>query len=95
MITKASLFKGLDAEAIILTDLKPSLFDRPHGINNWNTALLPYVGASRARLQLIIIAEMTEAECKEVLKASNIDTEDDYEQKVVEEIFNAEYIKLG
>ncbi|WP_303839266.1 nuclease-related domain-containing DEAD/DEAH box helicase [Selenomonas ruminantium] len=95
LITKASLFKGLDAEAIILTDLKPSLFDRPHGINNWNTALLPYVGASRARLQLIIIAEMTEAECKEVLKASNIDTEDDYEQKVVEEIFNAEYIKLG
>ena len=57
--TTCRKFKGLEADAIILVDAnKYSIMDN---------AKLFYVGASRARLQLKILANLTDSECREVI----------------------------
>lgn len=60
----------------------------------WDTAFSPYVGTSRARLRLIVIANMTEEECKEALEKTGKIAEPQYEPKVAEQIFNAKYNQL-
>ena len=61
-ITTCRRFKGLEADAIILLDVdKESLIGKDK--------LLFYVGASRARLKLCIVANLSEDECSEVAAA--------------------------
>ena len=54
-------FKGLEADAVILVDLDMNSFDDQQ-------ALIYYVGTSRARLYLDIIAELNDAECEMILR---------------------------
>ena len=93
-VTTALRFKGLEADVIILTDFNPSLFNPQQGSNSWETAFSPYVGTSRARLRLIVIANMTEEECKEALEKMGKLARPQYEPKVAKQIFNAKYNKL-
>ena len=61
-------FKGLEADAVILIDVDRETF-------NSNNVLLYYVGASRARIKLDIIAELNNDECREILeKEFKVDT---------------------
>ena len=54
-------FKGLEADAVILVDLDMNSFDDQQ-------ALIYYVGTSRARLYLDIIAELNDEECEMILR---------------------------
>lgn len=60
LFTTCRKFKGLEADAVILTDLDYSTFD--------NDILIYYVGSSRARIKLDIVTTMTDDMCKDVLK---------------------------
>lgn len=57
-------FKGLEADAVILTDIDENTFVGNDGQN----LLLFYVGTSRARLRLYLIAEMEDEDCIRVLE---------------------------
>lgn len=59
--TTCRRFKGLEADAIILVDVNRAVFDG----SNVN---LFYAGASRARLKLFVIADVSEDECSEIAK---------------------------
>lgn len=60
MFTSCRKFKGLEADAIILIDVDRSVFE-PENI------LLYYVGASRARIRLDIVANLSDSDCTEIL----------------------------
>lgn len=55
-------FKGLEADAVILTDVDTGIFEE-------QKSLLYYVGTSRARLWLDIITTMDNDACKDVLQS--------------------------
>ena len=54
-------FKGLEADAVILVDVDEATF-------NPDMVLLYYVGASRARLGLEIMAQLSDEECTKILQ---------------------------
>lgn len=54
-------FKGLEADAVILVDVDEATF-------NPDMVLLYYVGASRARLRLEIMAQLSDEECTKILQ---------------------------
>ncbi len=56
-------FKGLEADAVILIDVTPDVFDSEN-------ALIYYVGASRARLWLDILTTMDDEACTDVLQSA-------------------------
>ena len=56
-------FKGLEADAVILTDADADIFEE-------EKALLYYVGTSRARLWLDIITTMDNEACTNVLQVA-------------------------
>ena len=60
LFTTCRKFKGLEADAVILTDVDRSAFD-PENI------LLYYVGTSRARIRLDIVANLSDSDCTEIL----------------------------
>ena len=61
--TTCRKFKGLEADKIILVDVnKNSIVD-----NN----KLFYVGSSRARFELNILANLTDSDCAEILQSLN------------------------
>ena len=55
-------FKGLEADAIILTDLKKSSFEGKWGMEF-------YVGASRAKMRLDLICQLDESDYYDVVHA--------------------------
>ena len=59
--TTCRKFKGLEADAVIITDVDRDTFSTEVGKQ------LFYVGTSRARFRLYIIAELTDDDCKKVL----------------------------
>lgn len=59
--TTCRKFKGLEAEAVILIDIDRSTFDN-------RNVLLFYVGTSRARTRLEMITDMTDDDCRAVLR---------------------------
>lgn len=61
--TTCRKFKGLEADAVILTDVDKDTFSTDLGRQ------LFYVGASRARFRLIIVANLSDDDCKKVLEA--------------------------
>ena len=69
--TTCRKFKGLEAEAVILVDVDPSIWVP----NDANTKYAPqpglmfYTGASRARQELAIVCDMDDAGCISVLDA--------------------------
>ena len=62
--TTCRKFKGLEADAVILTDVCKDTFTGNDGQN----VLLYYVGTSRARLRLDILTTMTDSDCADVLQ---------------------------
>ena len=61
-MTTAQRFKGLEATAIIMVDLKPDSFAGKNG-------MVFYVGASRAKLFLDFVAVIPEGEYKNVIQS--------------------------
>ena len=57
--------KGLEADAVILVDVDKTTFTGNDGQN----VLLYYVGTSRARLRLDVIAQLDDSDCLAVLEA--------------------------
>ena len=60
LFTTCRKFKGLEADAVILIDVDANTFD---GQN----VMLYYVGTSRARLRLSLIAQLDDEKCREIL----------------------------
>lgn len=63
--TTCRKFKGLEADAVILVDVDKTTFTGNDGQN----VLLYYVGTSRARLRLDVIAQLDDNDCLAVLEA--------------------------
>ena len=63
--TTCRKFKGLEADAVILVDVDKTTFTGNDGQN----VLLYYVGTSRARLRLDVIAQLDDSDCLAVLEA--------------------------
>ena len=61
LFTTCRKFKGLEADAIILVDVDPDIFEREN-------VLRFYVGASRARLRLAIAANLDDEDCTAILR---------------------------
>lgn len=68
--TTCRKFKGLEAEAVILVDVNKDTF-------NDKNKMIFYVGASRARIKLDIIADMSDEDCDYVVK-NNFKSEEKY-----------------
>lgn len=62
LVTSCRRFKGLEADAVILIDVDSDTFKEEN-------LLLFYVGASRARLMLEIVSELSETDCAEILQS--------------------------
>ena len=59
--TTVRKFKGLEADHVILVDIDKNIIE--------NDSMLFYVGSSRAKFQLSVVAMMDDEDCTEVLKA--------------------------
>lgn len=57
--TTVKKFKGLEAEHVIMVDVNKEIFT--------NNSMLFYVGSSRAKLQLSVIATLNDDDCSEIL----------------------------
>ncbi len=55
------MFKGLEADHVILVDIDKNLLR--------DSGMIFYVGSSRAKLQLTIITTITDEECAEVIES--------------------------
>lgn len=60
LFTTCRKFKGLEADGVILIDVNSETF-------NSQNAMLFYVGTSRARIRLGLIAQLDDADCREIL----------------------------
>lgn len=60
LFTTCRKFKGLEADAVILSDVDKYTFEREN-------ALIFYVGASRARIKLEITAILDDEDCRQIL----------------------------
>lgn len=60
LFTTCRKFKGLEADAIILVDVDSSSFNKQN-------SMLYYVGMSRARLRLDVVAQLSDENCIEIL----------------------------
>ena len=90
-VTTTKRFKGLEADAVILTDFNMKYFDEPETDNTWSTSMSAYVGASRARFRLIVISDMTEEECRLVLAEKNKQYMDRYQFNLAGGIFKSAF----
>lgn len=61
-------FKGLEADAVILVDVDETTFNPDKMYKDSDTVFLYYVGASRARLRLEILAQLSDEECTNILQ---------------------------
>lgn len=64
LFTTVRRYKGLEADAVILIDIEEETLKK-------NDAKLFYVGASRARLQLMMVANLSEQDCTNILQTYN------------------------
>lgn len=60
LFTTCRKFKGLEADAIVLIDVDAATF-------NGQNVMLYYVGTSRARLRLSLIAQLDDENCRDIL----------------------------
>ncbi|WP_294158222.1 nuclease-related domain-containing DEAD/DEAH box helicase [uncultured Selenomonas sp.] len=71
-VTTCRKFKGLEADGVILIDVDRTSFDKRSDQDSkkkeWDHTLLPYVGATRAKFYLGIVANLTDDECNELLR---------------------------
>lgn len=84
--TTCRKYKGLEADVIILVDMNRELFES-------GGEQLYYVGASRARYRLVMIANMSEAECDELIRSLDI-RKTKKQGKALAAAFNAKYREI-
>ena len=72
LLTTCKKFKGLEADVIVLVDVGKQAFMTGMSENEDDIDYIYYVGASRARFKLYIVADITEEECKEVLESKGL-----------------------
>ena len=84
--TTCRKFKGLEADLIILVDMNRELF-RSGGEQIY------YVGSSRARFKLVMIANLSETECDDVIKSMGI-RKTKKQGKALAAAFNAKYKEI-
>lgn len=65
MFTTCRKFKGLEADAVVIIDLDETMMDQ-------QMEKLIYVGTSRARYGLSLVASLTEEQCVQMLKDRNM-----------------------
>ena len=84
--TTCRKFKGLEADAIIMVDMNYDMF-------NQSKDKIYYVGTSRARFRLSMIAGLDEKECNQLLEKKGI-RKSRNPFKSLATLFNAKYIKI-
>lgn len=62
LFTTCRKFKGLEADVVILLDVDKTTFEQ-------DNVLLFYVGTSRARIKLEIVAVLSDGDCKDILSS--------------------------
>lgn len=60
-------FKGLEAEAVILIDVDKTLWKKPTRAYDPKEGMIFYTGASRAKFELKIAANVDKSDCEEIL----------------------------
>lgn len=82
--TTCRKYKGLESDAVIMVDMEKKIFED-------NCEQIMYVGSSRARYKLAMIAQMDEEGCGELLAGrANKKTRTPY--KAFASLFNAKYV---
>lgn len=92
-MTTCRKFKGLEKDMVILIDLNKNTFDEKDGFQ-WDDSLTPYVGASRARYRLGIVADFSDEECLQMLDDDEIKRGKNPKRLVAKKIFYAGYLEL-
>lgn len=82
--TTCRKFKGLEADAIILVDVTKKTFISEH--------LIFYTGSSRARLELAIVSNLTENDCKEILDILGMPKSNRNVLKLFASMFNSQAV---
>ena len=85
--TTCRKFKGLEADAIVITDLDDTVLTT-------NASKLFYVGSSRARLFLGIVCALTRDECVSVLDQYNVKSNVKNPARALATELNAIYVKV-
>lgn len=81
--TTCRKYKGLEADAIIMVDMDYDMFTEQH-------EQIMYVGSSRARFKLSMIAHLNKTECESVLNGMNM-KKNKNPGKVLATAYNAKY----
>jgi len=84
--TTCRKFKGLEADAVIITDIDKYVLTT-------EAARVFYVGASRARLFLSLVSALDDEECSEILKEYEIQPKAKRVKKQLSTALNAAYMK--
>ena len=93
-VTTCRKFKGLEADAVILVDLERDSFEKRTKEEEWDHALLPYVGATRAKFDLGVVANLTDEECNELLQANGLSKKPHPKKALAITLFHALYRTL-
>jgi len=84
--TTCRKFKGLEADAIIITDIDKHVLTT-------EAARVFYVGASRARLFLSLVSSLDDEDCTEILKSYEIQPKAKKVKKQLSTALNAAYVQ--
>ena len=92
-VTTCRKFKGLEKDVVIMIDLNMKIFGIQLG-DRWDDSLIPYVGASRARYKLGIVADFSDEECCMMLAEEGIKNGNNPKRKVAKKIFYSDYATI-
>ncbi len=81
--TTCRKYKGLEADVIIMVDMNREMFSQ-------QGEQIMYVGSSRARHKLVLIAELSDADCEKMLADLNL-RKSRKPQKAIATAYNAKY----
>ena len=84
--TTCRKYKGLEADVIIIVDLD-------NGVFNESAERIMYVGSSRARYKLFLVANINDDECENILAAKNI-KKSKKPKKAFAAMYNAKFKEL-
>lgn len=93
-VTTSRKFKGLEADCVILTDVNMDIFSKNIISKKWDDSLTAYVGITRARFRLGIIANFTTDECNQILIDNGYKKTKTPEKAVAKKVFHADYKEI-
>ena len=86
LFTTCRKFKGLESDAVILTDVDKSCFEE-------KGEKIAYVGSSRARFKLAVIAKLSDEDCTEIISDMDVQTSGRNPKKDLATILDSKYCK--